>query len=170
VLRRVRSALRFTFREAAFTVPMVLLNVLFAGTSHVIENMPYPLNKEYDIMIWRARLFFGLTTTEFYESVTFVLLFAFVVLAYLSFRKEGTMLAVLDVIRWGSFGLIPLGVEIFLFDRGEFYVPVSDFQYRYNLLVWFTNEDLLFLLLGVFLTVTLIRYRLKSGPLVRHTA
>jgi hypothetical protein len=137
--------LRFAFREAAFAVPMVLLNVLFAGTSHVIESMPDPLNAEYDILIWRSRSLLGLTTPGLYEVASFVLLLAFAVLAYLSFRKDGKGRAILDVIRWGSFGSIPLGVEIFVFDRGEFYVPVSDFQLRHNLLVWFTNADLLFI-------------------------
>lgn len=65
-----------------------------------------------------------------------------------------------------SLALLPLGVEIYFFDRPEFNVHASDIQVQAGL-AWFTNADVLLLsstVLGATLAVELMRRTRAKSP------
>jgi len=75
-------------------------------------------------------------------------------------QKKGIGVALLRAFEITSLTVLPLGLEIFLFDRFEFNVHASDIQALTGT-AWFTNADVLYLssaILGIALSVEAMRY------------
>lgn len=92
---------------------------------------------------------------------TEVILFtsAVFVISLVLFRKRGIGLAILRALEITSVTILPLGLEIFLFDRFEFNTHASDIQVLTGT-AWFTNADVLLLssvILGAALVAELSR-------------
>ncbi len=92
------------------------------------------------------------------EVVLFVL--AIFGISLLLFRRSGTGVALLRALEITSLAILPLGLEIFFFDRPEFNVHASDIQVLAGA-AWFTNADVLYLssaILGIAVLVEAVRY------------
>lgn len=92
---------------------------------------------------------------------TEVILFtsAVFVISLVLFRKRGIGLALLRALEITSVTILPLGLEIFFFDRFEFNTHASDIQVLTGT-AWFTNADVLLLssvILGAALVAELSR-------------
>ena len=76
------------------------------------------------------------------------------------FQRRGIRVAVLRAFEITSLTILPLGLEIFFFDRFEFNVHASDIQVLTGV-AWFTNADVLYLssvILGIALLVEAAGY------------
>jgi len=62
---------------------------------------------------------------------------------------------ILKTLRVDSVIVMPLGVEIYAFDRSQFLIHVTTLQSD-SILRWFTNEDLLILTLAIFAATTVL--------------
>ncbi len=100
------------------------------------------------------------------ETVAFtVLIFC---LSLSLFYRKGIMVAVLRAFEITSATILPLGLEMWIFDRSEFQVQTSVIQISTRF-AWFTNADLLYISsLVFFLTIMLEGFRYArtkhSGP------
>jgi hypothetical protein len=100
--------------------------------------------------------------------------FAVFVVSLFLFQKSGMGVALLRAFEITSLTILPLGLEIFFFDRFEFNIHASDIQVLAGM-AWFTNADVLFLcsaILGIALSVEVIRYKkgkATTGPINRVT-
>jgi hypothetical protein len=87
--------------------------------------------------------------------------FAIFVISLFLFQKSGMGVALLRAFEITSLAILPLGLEIFFFDRFEFNIHASDIQVLAGV-AWFTNADVLFLssvILGMTLSVEVMRYK-----------
>ena len=64
------------------------------------------------------------------------------------FRSWGLLTAVLRAVELTLAAIIPLGIEIYLYDRGQFNIHASDIQVKWGF-AWFTNADVLYVSSGV---------------------
>jgi hypothetical protein len=97
------------------------------------------------------------------EVVLFTL--AVFVISIFLFRKRGMGVALLRAFEITSLTILPLGLEIFFFDRLEFNIHASDIQVLAGT-AWFTNADVLYLtsaILGVALLVEAMRYASRKN-------
>ena len=81
---------------------------------------------------------------------------------------RGLRRAVIKTVCFSSLVLMPLGIEVYLLDRGEFWIHVTNLQINLNIVPWFSNEDLLFVATGSFLlSLSLLAGLPKSVTLKR---
>jgi hypothetical protein len=81
------------------------------------------------------------------------------VISLILFQRSGMGVALLRAFEITSLTILPLGLEIFFFDRPQFNIHASDIQVLAGL-SWFTNADVLYLfsvILGTTLLVELLR-------------
>jgi hypothetical protein len=98
------------------------------------------------------------------EVILFTL--AVFVISLVLFWKRGIGVSVLRALQVTSLAVLPLGLEIFFFDRPEFNVHASDIQVQAGL-AWFTNADVLLLsstILCVTVFVELMRHKKGKEP------
>jgi hypothetical protein len=98
---------------------------------------------------------------------TEVILFTFAVfvISLSLFQKRGIGVALLRAFEITSLTILPLGLEIFFFDRFELNIHASDIQVLAGT-AWFTNADVLFLssaILGGTLLVEVMRYKNRKS-------
>jgi hypothetical protein len=100
------------------------------------------------------------------EVILFTL--AVFVISLFLFQKSGIGVALLRAFEITSLTILPLGLEIFFFDRFQFNTHASDIQVVAGL-AWFTNADVLLFssaILGIILLVEVVRYA-KIGKAVK---
>ena len=106
---------------------------------------------------------------SFYDASSLLLVVSVALLAFVGFRRLGFVEALLRAAQILSLSVVPLGIEVFVFDRSEWQLAVTRFQVLYGVLPWFSNEDLLFVgIAGLAATTLLLRVFGKNGP--RHIA
>ena len=151
------------FRRSAWFVPVLLLNVLFLGTSHVLSRLPIAYWALYeDLMAYLSRPFGG-DIQSLYDFSSALLIIAMLILAYLAFRQSGAKEGVLRALQVGSVSLLPLGTEVFFFDHSEWTDSVTRFQIQYGIVPWFTNADLFALALVLTSLTTFLTIRWGEG-------
>lgn len=89
------------------------------------------------------------------EVITFTVAL-FIISLLLFKRRNGIDVSILRAFEITSATILPLGFEIYYFDRSQFWIHASDIQVRARFLPWFTNADLLYLASGIFATTLLI--------------
>ena len=110
-------------------------------------------------------LFFGspssLAMRYFIDAeVILITLAVFVVSLFLFQKKSGFGVALLRAFEITSLSILPLGIEIFFFDRFEYNVHASDLQVLGGV-AWFTNADVLgvsSVILGITILIEVARY------------
>ncbi|HYB04219.1 MAG TPA: hypothetical protein VED17_07145, partial [Nitrososphaerales archaeon] len=102
------------------------------------------------------------------EVIAFTL--AIFVISLLLFRSRGLRLSIVRAMEITSATILPLGIEIYLFDRGQFNIHASDIQTKVGL-AWFTNADVLYVSTIVLVSTILIDAMFRSkGRKVRNTS
>ena len=139
-------------------VSVLLLNVLFRGSSHVLSYPPFAFYQAYNAAISGLCTFFGMGLQEFYDFSSLLLVLILVVSISARYRHGGAKTATLAVGQALSLAIVPLGLEIFAFDTPEWNLHVAQLQATYNLFPWFTNADLFFLSLTLFTTTTFLKW------------
>lgn len=122
----------------------LVLNVAFTWTSGVFDRVlqliptwfPKQFVAEYLFTIQFP--FFRETALDFYYLAWLGLLFALSI----AFFRPGLAARLVRSLELAALVLIPLPVEVYLFDRQEFTIRVMDAQVH-TPLVWFTNADML---------------------------
>jgi len=102
----------------------------------------------------------SLAMKYFIDAEVILFTLAVFVLSLFLFRKSGIRVALLRAFEITSLTILPLGLEIFFFDRFQFNTHASDIQVVAGL-AWFTNADVLFFssaTLGILLLVEVVRY------------
>jgi hypothetical protein len=97
------------------------------------------------------------------EVIVFTL--AIFLISLLLFRRGGSGVAILRAVEITSAAILPLGIEIYLYDRFQFNIHASDIQVKLGL-AWFTNADVLYVsssILIVALVIEILRHAKKSG-------
>jgi hypothetical protein len=90
----------------------------------------------------------------FIDSEVIVFTLALFILSLLLFRRKGPGVSFLRAFEITSVAVLPLGIEIYFFDHGQFNIHASDIQVKLGL-AWFTNAEVLYLSLSI-LVVTLL--------------
>ncbi|MDG7010844.1 MAG: hypothetical protein JRN57_01865 [Nitrososphaerota archaeon] len=126
-------------------MPALLLNVLFLGTSHVLSMFPLQYWALYMRIMGGLASLLHMEIQGVYDAVSFALLSLVFLLAYLGFRRGGRKRALFRAVQLCGLVAAPLGVEVFLFDRSEFFLPVTRFQVVYGVAPWLTNSVFIFL-------------------------
>lgn len=88
------------------------------------------------------------------EVIVFTLAI-FVISAVLFLRRNGFALSILRAVEITFLVILPLGIEIYFFDRGQFNIHASDIQAKIGL-AWFTNADVLYCSLAVLIVAVSI--------------
>jgi hypothetical protein len=165
------------------------LNIYFAWTSHVGEptihsttpvrswlvnqvnsvtkfQLSIPGVSPYFASLAHRSHHFGSTTFGIeqryfidYEVVAFTVLIF--MLSLVLFMNKGKLVPILRALEITSAAVLPLGIEIYLFDYGEFNIHASVMQVKAGI-AWFTNADLLYLsasILALAVVIDLVRYR-----------
>ena len=91
----------------------------------------------------------------FIDSEVIVFIVATFVISLLLFWRKGFWTALLRSIEITSVSILPLGIEIYLYDRSQFNIHASDIQVKMGL-AWFTNADLLYLTSTIVVATMLI--------------
>jgi hypothetical protein len=166
----------------ALAVSVVIVNLYFVWTSHVLSGYQYVRSYISGFAAAQMNLinawpwFTGAGTKgtmvrEFidYEVVAFSLVIA--ASSFLLFVHRGLKKATLRMLEIGSLSVLPLGVEIYIFDYGEFWIHASIAQVKAGFIPWFTNADLLFLSAGILSVTAIIElrsrlptFRTRPGP------
>jgi hypothetical protein len=73
------------------------------------------------------------------------------------FRSKGIGVSLLRAFEITSAAILPLGFEIYFYDRGQFNIHASDIQVKLGL-GWFTNADALYLTSGILGIALLIEF------------
>jgi hypothetical protein len=156
----------------------IVLNIYFAWTSHVLDNVPNSatasvptsINSIPNFAILQMQLFGlrpyvthvalqacnnspflftpycpvnSLAIRFFVDYETVGLVAAVFLLSFLLFYpKTKLSIALIRAFQITSTIILPLGIEIYLFDRSEFFVQSSVIQI-FTMFSWFTNADLL---------------------------
>jgi len=95
------------------------------------------------------------------EVIAFTL--ATFVISLVLFHKKGLSKAVLRAVEITFASILPLGIEIYLYDRSQFNIHASDIQVKWGL-AWFTNADVLYLSSGVLAIAVFIEVmRVRKG-------
>ncbi len=82
------------------------------------------------------------------------------------FWRSGYLVAALHAVEIMFAAILPLGLEIYLYDRGQFNIHASDLQVKVGL-AWFTNADILYLSSGVLaitFMIEILRLQRKGVP------
>lgn len=102
----------------------------------------------------------SLAMKYFIDAEVILFTIAVFVVSLFLFQKSGIRVALLRAFEITSLAILPLGLEIFFFDRSQFNTHASDIQTLEGL-AWFTNADVLYLtsaILGMTLLVEAVRY------------
>lgn len=159
---------RLSFRNSFWFIPAFFLNVLFLGTSHGLAHLPYGYWLLYVSIVIHIQLFFHLSIQQYYDYASFILTAILVPSAYFGFKDQGWRRALLKAGQILSAAIIPLGLEILVFDSSEWNVHAIQFQADYNIIPWFTNEDLFALAVGFCVaTIAIERWSLLDSRLIR---
>lgn len=111
-----------------------------------------------------------------FEVIVFTL--AIFVISSLLFIRKGKGLSILRAFEITSAAILPLGLEIYLFDYGQFNIHASDIQVLLGF-AWFTNADVLYVATGILVTTLFIeiarwtkreREKIRSGSIAIHSA
>ncbi|MDG6934734.1 MAG: hypothetical protein JRN68_08545 [Nitrososphaerota archaeon] len=148
-----------------YLASILLLNILFLGTSHVLSYPPFPFYQTYNIIIAQLCSLFWMGLQEFYDFFSLLLALLLILSTSSRYQNLGAKKAFLNVAQVFSLALLPLGLEIFAFDHSEWNLHVTQFQADYGIFPWFTNADLFFVSTVMFVAVTL----LKWSPFLRIT-
>jgi hypothetical protein len=123
------------------------INLLFMWTSHVLSDFVPWFNYQFLSIMSSVSVPLHVDGQSFADVIALGLTILISVSIYRRFENRGTGTALLRVVQLTSLSLMPLGLEILLFDRSEFNLHVSHLQQDSGLFVWFTNADLLLVLL-----------------------
>ena len=102
----------------------------------------------------------SLAMKYFIDTEVILFTLAVFVISLFLFQKSGIGVALLRAFEITSLTILPLGLEIFFFDRFQFNMHASDIQVLAGM-AWFTNADVLYLssaILGITLLVEVMRY------------
>jgi hypothetical protein len=164
------------------TASVVIVNLYFAWTSHVLSGYPSVRASISSFAVAQMNLigawswFIGAGTKgtairEFidYEVVAFTL--AIAASSFLLFLNHSLKKATLRMLEIGSLSVLPLGLEIYVFDYREFWIHASIAQVKAGFLPWFSNADLLFLTVGTLSIAAVIElrgripsFKMRSSP------
>ena len=154
-------------------VSVAIINLYFVWTSHVLSGYPSVRASisnfaAYQMNLIGARSWFpgtqGTAIREFIDYEVVGLTLTTLASSFLLFYKRGVKKAALRMLEIGSLSVIPLGIEIYIFDYREFYIHASIAQVKAGFLPWFTNADLLFLAMGTLSVAVAIELRHRLPP------
>src|SRR5579864_6176549 len=124
---------------------LAFIPLLFAyvAASYVIFALPFSW-----VFVATANFLFPLWNTGYSVTIdeeVLVLILLIASLAFLSVRKTGPLRAGIYALRCAALSVIPLELLILASptESDFFFVRVANFQPKYGILPWFTNEDLL---------------------------
>jgi len=163
---------------AAITfVATFVIELYFAWTSHLLNfdiglktqvtnfaayQMTLSLRPFYSYCPSIAKC--GRSLLEFVDVETLVLLGILAVAIFRMYTARGLKFAFFKALQVVSLVIMPLGLEVYLFDRQAFLVHVATIQAGNSLLAGFTNADLLALSTIVCLTSSLYLRRALRIP------
>jgi hypothetical protein len=102
-----------------------------------------------------------------FEVVLFTL--AIFAISLLLFVRKGIGTSILRAFEITSAAILPLGLEIYLFDYGQFNIHASDIQVLVGF-AWFTNADVLVVTTGILVAaffIEIVRWT-KRGPIAKN--
>jgi hypothetical protein len=134
----------FMWTRKWFASMVFTLNILFMWTSHVLKAISPPFNYQFLLQLSSLSSLVHLDGQTMADLIALGLTVMILISVDKRYAEQGTEIAALRAIQVTCLCLIPLGVEIFLFDRQEFNLHVSHLQQDTGLLLWFTNADLLY--------------------------
>ena len=161
----------------ALIVSIFLLNLYFAWTSHTIDGYPGIKTEVVKFARYQMQLFgvssyfiaYGtsfclqqgtscsliVATHSFIDVECISLICVVFVSTFLLFYRKGfAKRSIIRALQIGSLSVTPLGIEIYIFDRSEFFIHASFITERD--LSWFSNADLLLLSIFVFVAATVL--------------
>jgi hypothetical protein len=147
---------------------LLILNWYFLWTATLTgERLPYPLEVatmnfvyfQYDLLL-RIGLVIDRYTFADLEAIS-----AFVIASMIFFfisLNRGVGKALLRTAAFSSLSLMPLGIEVYFLDHGEFWIHVTNLQVTLNMVPWFSNGDLLILTAGTFMSSLFLSTKLRK--------
>ena len=156
-------------------ISFALVNVFFAWTSHVFSSFSPPLANfltreitAQDNFLWGfVDTLYGVRTLIVADIEVLSMLVILITVAFLFNLQNGRKRALLLSIHLMSLCFIILGIEILAFDSSEFNLHVTQVQAFFGLATWFTNADLFYAGLGVFVASACLLYSARLQRLVR---
>lgn len=151
------------FRAHAFIVPAYLLNLMFLWTTHVLSHVPH---LAWELLWSPFEVTLILLAESLHVSGYFIIDATALLLAVFLFFtlrmvlkswRDCAMVLLLDVCVFES--------ELYLFDRGEFWLHVTGLQAVWHVGAWFSNADLLLCASGLSLALWLAEPHVRQALL-----
>jgi hypothetical protein len=131
------------------------LNFYYLWTSRAVLELLTPvLSGTYLFPLQSYGFGFGSMGNLPVDLISVAFLAAFCACVFLLYRQDGLLSGFMRALQFGSLSLVPLCLDILLFDPNEFDVHVTSLQEHYNVLPWFSNADMLATILAVFVATT----------------
>lgn len=153
--------------KSLFLESLFLLELSFMVTSHLLD-----IDNINNFVLYQLlpRISLGGIKSFSFQDWDYYCLGLVVVLATCAFimyvkRSDTPLLSGLETIRIIALTSLPLGIEIYLFDRPEFNVRVTQVQSSWAS-GWFTNADLLYLSVAVVILSSIVLGLLGRGKLL----
>ncbi len=147
---------RRSYAKMLLLVSGSLLNAFFIWTAHVPAG---EIGVSLRILVFTA-IYDGISVgipAPAQDYICLGLLLTTIAAAFFLAISAGIKLAIARATQAGSLVMMPLGLEVFLFDRSEYDLHFSLAQQSFGL-TWFTNADLLYLSAIVFMGTTALLF------------
>jgi hypothetical protein len=155
ISRQRRSILKIVFLESA-----LLLEISFAVTSQALS-----MDNIHSYVIYQLlpKISFGGIKSYSFQDWDYYCLVLSAICAFCIFfifaKKYKYKISLLQTLQVVTLLLLPLEIEILVFDRSEFFIRVMQTQSDWSS-GWFTNADLFSLLIGILAITTLLSLRI----------
>ena len=154
------------FPRAALVISFGLLNVIYAWTAHVFMAVSFGTGQTVidaisvqNFFFWDlVNLRYGSNTLIVADVESIAMLATVVVLTFLLSFRNGRKKAILRAFQILAVCCMILGLEILVFDGSEINLHVTQIQASFGVAAWFTNADLLYTGLGLFVASTFVLY------------
>jgi len=147
---------------AVIAISLFILNWYFIWTATFTgERLPYELLVltenfvfvQYDLLV---RIGIVIDRYTFADLEALSMFFMASTTYFLLNLRRGLRQSIIRTVGFSSLALMPLGVEVYFLDRGEFWIHVTNLQISLDILPWFSNGDLLIATVAGFLLSLLL--------------
>jgi hypothetical protein len=156
----------YRFPRAALVTSFSLLNLYFAWTSHVFAYfsqslasfLTYEITAQDNFLSTFVNIPRGDSTLMVVDAEALAMLVMLTTLIFLFNLRKGMRTAFLHSLQVMALCCMILGIEILAFDSNEFNLHVTQIQESLNVALWFSNADLFYSSVGIFVASSFLLY------------
>jgi len=168
-LRRMKKSRGNRVLKILFLLFQIPLQIFFATTAHFFavaesfEGRSHYLNSFFGSWLNVMSSVAGTYPGEILDYTCLGLVFTILGVTIAIHLRDGVVRLTLKSVQIAALTLLPLGGEILIFDRPEFYMHITNYQSTHNFYNSFSNADLLYLSLATLAFTSAILWLLNRN-------